>query len=272
MPASPLGEFLRSRRAAVTPQDVSLPTDGRRRVPGLRREEVAELAGVSADYYVRLEQGRERRPSAQVLDAVAGALRLPDDARLHLFRLAGLAPLATPAADDVDPQLLRLLDAWPDNPALISGRAFDVLAANALAEELFDDFGGFRNLVLHVFLDPGARAFYVHWDDTASYAAANLRYLHGSAPQDERVRAVVDQLSAGSAEFRALWRSNDAGRARLRVKSFRHPEVGELTLRMETFDVRSAPGRELLVYHAEPGTPSADALAQLAERAATRAG
>jgi len=268
MAGTPLGEFLRARRAAVAPETVALPSTGARRVPGLRREEVALLAGVSADYYVRLEQGRERNPSPAVLAAIAGALRLADDERLHLYRLAGLAPHPAPAPAEADPQLRRLMASWPHNPALVIGRAVDVLASNALADALFGDQGGHRNLVLHMFLVPEARSFYVHWDESAAYAVANLRFLTGSTPQDERVHAVVDRLTAESAEFRELWTRNDARLERLRVKAFRHPAVGELTLRMETFDVRSAPGQELLVYHAEPDSPSAAALARLAELAA----
>ncbi len=271
MAGTPLGEFLRARRAAIGPQDVPVPSAGTRRVPGLRREEVALLAGVSVDYYVRLEQGRERNPSPPVLNAIASALRLGDDERLHLYRLAGLAPTTAPAPAEADPQLRRLMDGWPGNPALVIGRAVDVLAGNALADALFGDQitgpDGYRNLVLHMFLEPAARQFYVHWDDAVAYAVANLRFLQGSAPEDERVTAVVQQLTAGSAEFRELWARNDARLERLRIKSFRHPRVGELTLRMETFDVRSAPGQELLVYHAEPGSPSAAALAELAELA-----
>ena len=268
MAGTPLGEFLRARRAAVAPEAVALPPTGARRVPGLRREEVALLAGVSADYYVRLEQGRERNPSPPVLAAIAGALRLADDERLHLYRLAGLAPHPAPAPAEADLQLRRLLAGWPHNPAVVIGRAVDVLASNALGEALFGDQGGHRNLVVHMFLAPEAKSFYVHWEESAAYAVANLRFLAGSTPQDERVRAVVERLNAESAEFRELWARNDARLERLRVKGFRHPVVGELTLRMETFDVRSAPGQELLVYHAELDSPSAAALARLADLAA----
>jgi transcriptional regulator with XRE-family HTH domain len=263
MAGTPLGEFLRARRAAVTPEQLSLPSSGPRRVPGLRREEVALLAGVSADYYVRLEQGRERNPSPQVLESVAAVLQLSDDARLHLYRLAGLAPTPSRSAPEVDPHLRRLMEAWPDNPALVINEAVDVLAGNALAYQLFPGIDRYGNLVRHMFLDPDAPAFYGHWEDAAAYAVANLRYVHGAHPDDQRIRAVVAELTTNAPEFRRLWERNDPRLDRLRVKSFRHPEVGPLTLRMETFDVRSAPGQELLVYHAEAGTADAAALAEL---------
>jgi len=216
---------------------------------------------------LRHEAGPEWDPPPAVLAAIAGALRLADDERLHLFRLAGLAPRPSPAPAEADPQLRRLMDGWPHNPALVIGPAVDVLASNALGEALFGDQGGHHNLVLHMFLAPEAKSFYLHWEESAAYAVANLRFLAGSTPEDERVHAVIDRLSGESEDFRQLWARNDARLERLRVKGFRHPVVGELTLRMETFDVRSAPGQELLVYHAEPGSPSEAALAHLAELA-----
>lgn len=268
-----LGEYLKSRRAAVGPADAGLVSTGVRRVPGLRREEVALLAGVSVDYYTRLEQGRERSPSVQVLDALAAALRLDDDGRAHLFRLAGLAPQpqSTQVSDRVDPALLRLMDAWPENPALVYNRAYDILAVNPLAEALFGELGAVGNLMLLVFTDPRAREFYADWPAVAADSVAGFRMAHSSAPDDPRARAVLAELLNGSAEFRALWDRRDARRKSLAEKRFRHPDVGSVTLRMQTFDVRSAPGQELVVYDAEPGTPSADALKLLGSVAATRA-
>ncbi len=272
MGATPLGDFLRARRGRVTPADVGLPGGGRRQVGGLRREEVALLAGLSVDYYVRLEQGRERHPSAQVLDALGAVLRLDDDARLHLFRLAGLAPRprSAPAPEGVDPNLLQLMDMWPDNPALVLGRAYDVLARNALGDALFGGFPRSPNLLHVVFLDPGARSFYADWDRAAANTVAGFRLLHGAAPDDPRVRAVVRELLAASPEFARLWARHDARGKSIEVKRFVHPEVGHLELRMQAFDVRSAPGQQLVVYHAEPGSPTADGLALLGTLAATR--
>lgn len=266
------GEYLRSRRAAIGPSDAGLVSSGVRRVPGLRREEVAMLAGVSVDYYTRLEQGRERSPSVQVLDALAAALRLDDDARSHLYRLAGLAPRPSGGrvSDRVDPGLLRLMDAWPDNPALVYNRAYDILAANPLAEALFGELGAVGNLLLLVFTDPRAHEFYADWPAVAADSVAGFRMAYGGAPDDPRTRAVLAQLLNGSDDFRTLWDRRDARRKNLAEKRFHHPEVGLVTLRMQTFDVRSAPGQELVVYDAEPGTPSADALKLLGSIAATR--
>ncbi|MCF6386606.1 helix-turn-helix transcriptional regulator [Mycobacterium sp. MBM] len=268
---SELGDYLRSRRALVGPQDVGLPSAGHRRVPGLRREEVALLAGVSVDYYVRLEQGRERSPSAQVLEALGVALRLDDDGRQHLFRIAGLAPRPRAAGTQqrVDPALLRLMDAWPDNPALVYNRAYDVLAANAIADALFGDFGAHGNLLALVFTEARARQFYVDWPSIAANSVAGFRRNRGEAPADPRVAAVLAELLAGSPEFAELWAHHDVRGKALSTKTFHHPQVGMLTLQMQTFGVRSAPGQELVVYQADPGSPSADAVALLGSLAAS---
>ncbi|MCG5432009.1 helix-turn-helix transcriptional regulator [Mycobacterium sp. MYCO198283] len=267
-----LGDYLKARRSALTPTDAGLVSTGVRRVPGLRREEVALLAGVSVDYYIRLEQGRERSPSAQVLDALGAALRLDDDGRSHLFRMAGLTPrpARTETPDRVDPALLRLMEAWPNNPALVYNRAYDVVAANALASALFGELGAVGNLLLLVFTDPRAKDFYPEWHQIAADAVAGFRMAYGAAPDDPRARAMLARLLADSEEFRTLWSAHEARRKRMTSKTFRHPEIGLLTLTMQTFDVRSAPGQELIVYDAEPGSPSADGLRLLGSIAASR--
>ncbi|MGB3355108.1 MAG: helix-turn-helix transcriptional regulator [Mycobacterium sp.] len=266
-----LGEYLKSRRAAVGPADVGLTSMGVRRVQGLRREEVALLAGVSVDYYGRLEQGRERSPSVQVLESLAAALRLDDDGRSHLFRLAGLAPRVQPSqvSARVDPALLRLMEAWPDNPALVYNRAYDILAANPLASALFGELGAVGNLMLLVFTDPRAHHFYADWPEIAENSVAGFRMAYGAAPDDPRTRAVLAELLNTSTEFTALWERRDARRKSLAEKTFCHPEIGRVTLSMQTFDVRSAPGQELVVYDAPPGSPSGDALKMLGSIAAT---
>jgi transcriptional regulator with XRE-family HTH domain len=265
MASSELGAYLRSRRGQVTPGQAGLPDDGHRRVPGLRREEVAMLAGVSIDYYVRLEKGRDRSPSAQVLDALAVALHLTEDARQHLFRLAGLSPRpqTTAAADRVDPSLLQLMSAWPDNPAVVYNRAFDVLASNVLADALFHSWTHSRNLMHIVFTDPRARTFYRDWDEVARNSVAGFRLGYGIAPGDPRIRQVLAELLSGSPAFAELWASHDARGKALETKRLHHDDVGPLTLTMQTFEVRSSPGQELVIYHAEPGSAGSDALALL---------
>ncbi|WP_156448577.1 helix-turn-helix transcriptional regulator [Mycobacterium sp. NAZ190054] len=267
-----LGDYLRARRAQISPADVDLPDFGQRRVSGLRREEVALLAGLSFDYYTRLEQGRERRPSPQVVDCLAAALRLPEDARQHLFRLAGLSPRARGSVTvRVDPALRELMSMWPDNPAVVFSRAYDVLAANPIADAMFSNWAHSRNLMHVVFTDPAARDFYPAWPEVARDAVAGFRHGYGQAPDDPRIQAVLTELLQSCPEFAELWTQHDARRKSAQHKNFHHPQVGPMTLRMQTFDVRSGAGQELVVYHAEPGSPSADALALLGSLAASPA-
>ncbi|MFD3732589.1 helix-turn-helix transcriptional regulator [Streptomyces sp. NPDC058632] len=266
-----LGDYLRSRRAQVTPTDVGLPRDGRRRVPGLRREEVAMLARISVDYYLRLEQGRERRPSPQVLDALSDALLLDDDGRLHLHRIAGTSPLPRHegSIERADPQLLTLAELWDRTPVLLLGRAYDVLATNTLGRAVFPHLQPGANVLLAMFLDPSVRSFHADWEKAAANAVAGFRFLEGARPNDPRIHEVLQTASKSSREFTGLWQRRDARGKSDAVKVLLHPDVGELTLRMQTFDVRSAPGQQLIVYHAQEGTRTADALRLLGSLAAT---
>ncbi|MGW8724571.1 helix-turn-helix transcriptional regulator [Streptomyces sp. NPDC055808] len=266
-----LGSFLRARRSAVRPEDVGMTSYGPRRVSGLRREEVAVLAGVNADYYTRLEQGRERNPSPQVLDALSRALCLDPDSRAHLFRLTGAVPghdvVRAPQA--VGTALRRLIDGYPNTPAFVVDRALDLLATNALTDALYSPFEPPDNLARMAFLDPAARHFYSRWEWTAQATVANLREAAGYEPDNPRLRALVSELTERSPEFARLWDSH-AVRGKTRdAKEFFHPQVGALSLTYHAFDVREAPGQQLVVYHAEPGSPSAQALSLLGSVHAT---
>ncbi|MFF9768455.1 helix-turn-helix domain-containing protein [Streptomyces sp. NPDC014636] len=264
--STPLGEFLRARREALKPQDVDLPEHGRRRVPGLRREEVALLAGVSADYYTRLEQGRETCPSPQVIDAVAGALRLDAQAHGHLRRLTR-APherrRLPEGHDRVSPQLLRLLDTWPGTPALVLGPALDVLAHNTLAAALHSGFQRFDNLARMAFLDPAGRRFYQDWETAANSCVAELRAAYGHDPDSPRITEVVGTLGAKSPVFAELWARHEVRSKTRQVKNLRHPMVGALEIHFSAFTVNDAPHHQLVVYQAEPAGPTAAAFAQL---------
>lgn len=262
----PVGDFLKARREALKPRDVGLPEHGRRRVPGLRREEVAMLAGVSSDYYMRLEQGRETSPSNQVIDAIAGALRLDDEAHDHLRRLVR-APQERRSAPDghgrISTGLLQMIDAWPDMPAFILGPAMDVLAHNALAAALHSGFQQFDNLARMVFLDPAGRSFYQEWDQTARSCAAELRAAYGYAPDSSRIAEVVDVLRANSPEFAELWARHEVRGKTQQAKHLTHPEVGALEIRFSAFTVNGAPHQQLVVYQAEPASATAAAFAEL---------
>ncbi|UED85099.1 helix-turn-helix domain-containing protein [Streptomyces profundus] len=265
-PRITLDAFLRARRAGLRPEDVGLPTSGRRRVPGLRREEVATLAGVSTDYYTRLEQGRERHPSAQVLHALARALRLDEEAADHLRRLAPSTERRTRRTrpgDRVGAGLLGLLDRWCDTPALVLGDTLDVLARNGLAEALHHDFAITDNMARMTFLDPRARAFFREWDRAGAAVVAELHRAAGLLPDDDRLRVLVGELSLGSVEFRSLWSRHEVRRKGGGSKLLHHSEVGDLELHYESFSVNDAAGQQLVVYQAEPGSSSEEALALL---------
>lgn len=271
-PREDLREFLRSRRARLAPADVGLTAaSGPRRVPGLRREELAQLAGVSVDYYTRLEQGRDIGVSEDVLRAVADALRLDADERAHLFDLARPSRTrrrpVTPPTQRVRPGVLLLLDALP-NPAFVIGRRLDILATNRMARALLTDFDlrprRDRNHARWFFLDPEARERYLDWEDVARDNIAALRMEAGRHPDDPELAALVGELSLKSADFAAGWAEHEVLRRSHGTKRYHHPVVGELTVAYEALPVPDALEQTLFVYTPEPGTPSETALNLLA--------
>ena len=271
-PRAELSEFLRTRRARLKPQDVGLPDLGRhRRVPGLRREELAQLAGVSVAYYTRLEQGNGRNVSAEVLDAIARALRLSDAEQAHLTHLARPGrrrKRPEPRSRQARPALRQLLDAMETVPAYVVGRRSEILAWNRMATAVFGDWGALppqeRNWARLVFLDPAHRELFVEWDQKAYDMVAYLRMDAGRHPDDPRLSALVGELSVKSEEFRRLWATHDVKEKSYGVKRMRHPLVGDLTLSFETFRLVDDDEQAFVTYHAEPGSPSADALRLLA--------
>ena len=267
---TPLGDFLRARREALKPTDLGRPEQRRRRVPGLRREEVALLAGVSADYYTRLEQGREKSPSAQVLDAVAHALKLDAEAIDHLNRLS-LSPSQRPrlrSGTQVSRQLLQLMDGWEHTPAFVLGPALDVMAGNTLATVLHSGFDAFDNLARMVFADPAGRDFYQEWERAAHSCVAEIRAAYGHDPESARIREVVAELSARSADFARIWQMHDVRSKSQDGKHLKHPLVGDLHIMFAAFTVNEAPHQQLVVYHAAPGSATAQAFQTLRAMAA----
>ncbi|BBC33363.1 XRE family transcriptional regulator [Streptomyces graminofaciens] len=267
-----LSEFLRTRRARLKPEDVGLPSFGRhRRVPGLRREELAQLAGVSVAYYTRLEQGNGRNVSAEVLDAIARALRLTGAEHAHLTHLA--KPKAHKKKPSSRPQQVRgalrqLVDTLDGIPAYVTGRRSDILVWNRMAAAVFGDWSELppqeRNWARMVFLRPEYRDLYLDWEQKAADIVSYLRMDAGCHPDDPRLSALVGELSVKSEEFRRLWATHDVREKSHGVKRMCHPLVGDLTLCFESFRLPDDQEQTLITYHAEPGSPSADALRLLA--------
>ncbi|WP_127501975.1 helix-turn-helix domain-containing protein [Actinoplanes solisilvae] len=264
---SELGDFLRARRRLVRPADVGLPGNGLRRVPGLRREEVALLAGISAEYYLRLEQGRDRTPSAQVVEAIARVLRLDADATSYALALAQ-PRRRPPLVESAVPAGIEMLLATLNVPAFVVNRYRDVVAANALAVALSPLMATGVNRVLAVFTDPLARDYHPDLDENAAGYVAQLRAEIGTDTDDPRYRALIDELNRRSPLFRELWARHDIQRGGNDTSVIRHPRLGDLRLRREKLAVIGADRLMMVVYHAEPGTPSASALASLGVRAA----
>ncbi|MFE9751085.1 helix-turn-helix transcriptional regulator [Saccharothrix saharensis] len=266
-----LASFLRTRRSRVDPAAVGIPADSRRRVAGLRREEVAHLSGVSVDYYVRLEQGRATQPSEQVLDALARILGLDETERGHLHRLARQRRRrATVPGGRIRPELLRVLGLVADAPALIMDHRFDVLAGNRLAGLLFGRPMPGLNIARHLFLDEAESGLYADWEGCTRDVVGHLRLAAGKYPDDPRLASLVGELAMGSERFRRLWARADV-RARIHGrKVYRHPLVGLLELHQENFALPNESGMELLVLSAPPGSAAEDGLRLLAGLGADR--
>jgi len=264
--ANALGDFLRARRDQVRPEDVGLVAGGRRRASGLRREELAMLAGISAEYYLRLERGRAKNPSPQILDALARALQLDAKATQHLHDLVDptgrdtgeLKAGARPLAELVDQFLM---------PAIVANRYLDVLAANRIARALSPEFTPGQNFLRWRLLDPAARQLYVDWEEATESAVSGFRELSGLCPAgDPRMRALLAELTAVSPRFRDLWGRANVGYHRMGIHHMHHPQVGDLYLYRNRLNAPRPDGDHVLMYPAEPGSPSAMALEELRSR------
>ena len=278
--ADEIREFLTTRRAKLSPERAGVPRYGRkRRVPGLRREEVALRAGISVEWYTRLERGVARGVSEEVLEAIGSALQLDEAERVHLADLVRTAsaerpPRRTSAPQRVRPSVARIVDVIGPFPALVTNGRLDVLYANDLAKALFSDV--FRdpvrppNLARFAFLDPRARTFFRDWEKAAGDTVAVLRAAAGRDPYDRGLSDLVGQLSTRSDEFRVRWAAHDVGFHRAATKQMHHPLVGDITLAFELLDLPADPGLSVLIYSAEPGSPSEEALGELAAWSETR--
>jgi transcriptional regulator with XRE-family HTH domain len=276
--ANELSQFLTSRRARVTPEQAGLPTYGRRRVPGLRREEVASLAGVSVEYYKRLERGNATGASDSVLEALADALRLDDAERAHLFDLARAAsPIPArhrrrAAQQRVRPVVQRILDSI-GSPATVTNARGDYLAANQLGRALYAPLFESReqppNGARFTFLDPAAQEFFVDWEKTAKDLVAALRSMAGRNPYDRALSDLVGELSTRSDAFRTWWAAHNVRYHQTGTKRLHHPVVGDLELGYEVMELAADAGLRLAIFTAEPGSRSEEALNLLASWAAT---
>lgn len=267
-----LGEYLRARREQIQPEDVGLIGGGRRRVAGLRREELAMLAGISTDYYLRLEQGRNQTPSAQVLDAIAAVLGLDADSTAYMHALVGpqgAARRPSRRVERVPAGTLQFLDALP-MPAFIHDKRLTVLASNTFGAALSDNYRPGVNLLRAIFLDPAERELHRDWDRAVTEAVAGIRAAAATTLDDDELNAIVGELSIKSESFRRLWSRHDVHRRTGGMSVLEHPDVGPMELRHEKLTVSGTDGQTLVVYHAEPASSSAQALQLLGSISVTR--
>ena len=259
-----LATFLRTRRSRVDPSAAGIPTDSRRRVEGLRREEVAHLSGVSVDYYIRLEQGRATQPSEQVLDALARVLELDETERGHLYRLARQRRRVKSPSGRLRPELLRVLDLIVDAPALIMDHRLNAVAGNRLAKLLYGREMPGLNTARHIFLEEAERWIYADWEQCTLDVVGHLRLAAGKYPDDPRLASLIGELAMGSERFRRLWSRADVRARTYGRKAYRHPLVGLLELHQENFALPDTSGMELIVLSAAPGSAAEDGLRLLA--------
>lgn len=260
-----LGDYLKLRRGRVRPEDVGLVAGPRRRVDGLRREELAALAGISADYYLRIEQGRNAHPSAQILDALARALRMDPAASAHLHHLARNHRPTRADVERVGDDIVGLVDQL-SLPAFVAGRYLDCLASNQLARNLSPNFTPGRNLLRALFLDPAERRLHLDWGAAAAGVVGGLRQAAAGDTRDPRLDELVAELSASSASFAKLWTRADVGYRPAGSSRLHHPEIGELMFRRNRFAIPDSDGQHLQIYHPEPGTTTSEKLALLNAR------
>jgi transcriptional regulator with XRE-family HTH domain len=270
-----LGAYLRARRELQRPEDVGLREDGAgrvRRVRGLRREEVAMLAGISVDYYVRLEQGRDQHPSEQVLESIGSALMLDDDAKAYLVALGHPKPLRSRPRrpERVSVRIQQLIDGWPTTAAFVQGRYLDNLAANTLAVGLSPFHAPGVNALRATFLQPEAREFYRDWDEVSANVVPYVRSIAGADIDDPRLTQLVGELSMHSERFRTLWVRHDVKYKTSGTTLLMHPQVGALELHYEKLVLPGTNGQMLVTYHATPGSESFERLSLLASLSATQ--
>ncbi len=283
-PGTDIRDFLISRRARVSPEQAGLPDfgyGGKRRVQGLRREEVAMLSGISVEYYTHLERGKATGVSHEVLDAIARTLQLDDAERAHLFDLVRTAATGTPARrrpsqERVRPAVQRILDSMLAVPAYVRNGRLDILAANQLGKAVYSQVflqaqaqSQIPNMARFIFLSPQAPEFFTSWEGIASDAVAILRSVAGRNPYDRRLSDLIGELSTRSDEFRVRWAAHNVKFHRTGTKQLHHPIVGDLTLAYEALELPADHGQRILVYTAEPASPSDDALKLLATWSAT---
>jgi transcriptional regulator with XRE-family HTH domain len=265
-----LGDYLKARRANVKPEEAGLPRGGTRRVPGLRREEIASLAGLSVDYYTRLEQGREQHPSASVLNALARVLRLGPDAQRYLFAIATPGPEVAPVRRRISENLVKLVNDWTDHPAVLSDSCQNLLVANHLGRAMYAGHQHSDNLARLVFLDPDGPTFFRNWSNVATVMVASIRNAASDAAANSELMALVGELTVRSEEFSKRWAKAEVLEKRSGETFLHHPIVGDLDLSYETFRPNGAPHLQLKIFRADKGSEMSEKLAMLGSLTASQ--